>query len=154
MRAARHARPALAPPPHGSVSQEQHRPSGPCPQAFERLKADFTYNLGLLRERDAELEQNDLDLAALRAEAENRRTSEHHLRAANEDLEARLTAELEKSALTQARVPVSAQAHATPALYFAIRRPFFSGGAGGRWRRRALRVAHVRSAARCSRALL
>jgi hypothetical protein len=29
---------------------------------FERLKQDFTYNLQLLRERDAELERNDQEV--------------------------------------------------------------------------------------------
>jgi hypothetical protein len=39
---------------------------------FERLKHDFTYNLSLLRERDAELERYDVETAALRSELEVR----------------------------------------------------------------------------------
>jgi hypothetical protein len=38
----------------------------------ERLKADFNYNLDLLRERDAELEKYDCETASLRAELERR----------------------------------------------------------------------------------
>lgn len=42
---------------------------------FERLKSDFKYNLGLLRERDAELEKYDVELATLRDELEQRSAS-------------------------------------------------------------------------------
>jgi len=35
-------------------------------QQFERLKTDFSYNLQLLRERDAELERTDLEVCQLR----------------------------------------------------------------------------------------
>ena len=42
---------------------------------FERLKHDFTYNLSLLRERDAELERYDVESAAMRAELEQRTTA-------------------------------------------------------------------------------
>eukprot|EP00966_Prymnesium_polylepis_P188520 4368292-Prymnesium_polylepis.1 len=39
---------------------------------LERLKHDFTYNLQLLKERDAELEQYDVEVSAMRAELEQR----------------------------------------------------------------------------------
>ena len=39
---------------------------------LERLKHDFTYNLQLLKERDAELEQYDVNIVALRTELDQR----------------------------------------------------------------------------------
>ena len=68
---------------------------------FERLKADFNYNLGLLRERDAELEKCDLEIASLRSQVETREAAEHELTRAAEDNMARACADAKRARATQ-----------------------------------------------------
>lgn len=58
---------------------------------LERLKHDFTYNLQLLKERDAELEQYDVEVSALRTELEQRDARARETKRLAEESAAKLT---------------------------------------------------------------
>jgi hypothetical protein len=68
---------------------------------FERLKSDFKYNLSLLRERDAELEKYDVEMAAVRSELEQRVATIKATRAELTKSQKQLDEEQHKNALLQ-----------------------------------------------------
>ena len=71
---------------------------------FERLKHDFKYNLGLLRERDAELEKYDLETAALRTEVERHKARYSKEKAERELKEAEVVEERAKVAALELQI--------------------------------------------------
>lgn len=71
---------------------------------FERLKQDFTYNLSLLRERDAELERYDMETAAMRAELEQRTADAKRAKAEADDRDKLLADEAKHVASLQQRL--------------------------------------------------
>ncbi len=76
---------------------------------FERLKHDFTYNLSLLRERDAELEKYDVDNAAMRETVEQHASANARLKDEMKEYERRALTEFRRSSELEIQVAEAAR---------------------------------------------